>query len=205
MEVQNIEVHKIIQRAFEFKYGDKMVFDYSVGEVSHREEWEVKVDIYNNLFIQSSAEATAYFVHVGKIYYMTDFAGNRDSALYWFYIMSVRVPLCYEPNLKWNDRYPLSKVMNNLLRYTSEFLLVFNPQLKAEGSFRFKERSAEAEAYTITNTITAKGTGLFSFYKRVWEGELSIDQKGSIKQISIVTPDKPQIRITANQIEELQE
>ncbi|HCV42076.1 MAG TPA: hypothetical protein DGH68_01230, partial [Bacteroidetes bacterium] len=205
MEVQNIEVHKIIQRAFELKYGDKMVFDCATGEDSRREEWEVRTDIYNNLFIQSSAGATAYFVIVGKIFYMTDFMGKRDSALYWFYLMSVRVPLCYEPNLRWDDRYPLSKVMNNLLRYTSEFLLVFNPQIKAGGSFRFKERSSEAEEYTIANTISAKGSGLFSFFKKTWEGELSIDRKGSIKQISIVSPNKPRICITANALEEKKE
>ena len=205
MEVQNIELHKIIQRAFEFKYGDKMAFDYTRGEGSHREEWEVKADIYNNLFIQSSAGATAYFVVVGKIYYMTDFLGKRDSALYWFYLMSVRVPLCYEPNLKLDDRYPLSKVMNNLLRYTSEFLLVFHPQMRAEGSFKFKERIPEAEEYTITNTISVKGSGVFSFYEKTWEGELVIDRNGSIKRIAMVSPNKPGIAVTANSMEEKKE
>ncbi|MBX2991682.1 MAG: urea transporter [Bacteroidetes bacterium] len=188
MLVRNIELHKIIRRTFEFTLGDKLSFVCSFDDEAFNEEWEVKVDILNSLFIESSAGATASVAMVGKIFYLTGFVGNKRSALYHFFLMAVQVPLCYEPNLVWTDRYPVSKAVGGAVRYLSEFLLVFSPQLNASASFRFAERSEESREFTISNNIRLKGTGLFSFYQKTLDGTLTIDAEGMIKEIRISAP-----------------
>jgi hypothetical protein len=202
MVVQNIDTHKLIKNAFEFKFGDRLAFERVADDVVTDEEWEVKVDILNNLYIESSAGATVYVVVVGKMFYLTSFVGSQRSALYCFYLMSIQVPLCYEPNLQWSDQYPVSVVMNSLVRYASELLLVFKPQVSAQGSLSFKERISDANDFVITNTIIAQGSGLFSFYKRKLEGSLVVDQNGSIKEITVVRQNKSKIHVYAKTIEE---
>ncbi|MEK9136610.1 MAG: M23 family metallopeptidase, partial [Bacteroidota bacterium] len=204
MAVQNIETHKIIRQAFEFKLGDKLSFEYMAGNKSRTEEWEVKVDIYNNIFIESSAGATVYVATVGKVMYLTNFLGNKHSALYYFYLTSIQVPLCYEPNLQWTDRYQLSKLISNLVRYASELFLVFSPQINATGTFAFEERDPDAKDYVLTSRIAVRGSGVFSFYKKTWNGTLVVDQQGFIKEIQVVTPDGSQIRVIAKTNEEKQ-
>ncbi len=205
MVVQNLETHKLIKKAFDFTYGDKLTFQCKLDEQTFDEEWEVNVDIYNNLFIESSAGATAYIAVVGKILYLINFIGNKRSALYYFYLMSVQVPLCYEPNLYWKDRYPLSKVLNNAVRYLSEFFLAFSQQINAEASFAFEERTSESNDYVITNRISVKGSGVFAFYNETWEGRLTVDPEGFIKTITVTTPQQSQFHATAKTIEEKSE
>jgi hypothetical protein len=116
--------------------------------------------------------------------------------------MAVQVPLCYEPNLRWNDQYPVPVVMNNFLRYVSELLLAFKPQVTAEGSFSFKERMSDENDFVINNTVTVRGSGLLSFYHRKWEGSLVVDRNGSIKEIIVLGEDKKQIHVYAKTIQE---
>lgn len=188
MLVRNLESHKIIRKAFEFTLGDRLTFACSFDGERFNEQWEVKVDISNSLYIESSAGATASIATVGKMFYLTGFVGSKRSALYHFYLMAVQVPLCYEPNLVWTDRYPVSKAVGGMVRYLSEFLLVFSPQLHAHASFSFLERSEENREYAIVNKIQLRGLGLFSFYNKTLRGTLTIDAEGMMKEITISAP-----------------
>jgi urea transporter/murein DD-endopeptidase MepM/ murein hydrolase activator NlpD len=190
MLVQNVGTHRSMKKAFDFKLGDKFAFRCTNGKEKFNEEWEVKVDIYNSLYIESNTNATVTIAVVGKIFYLTNFVGNKRSALYHLYLTAVQVPLCYEPGLCWSDEYPLSRMLSNPTRYVSELFLLFTSQLHARAAFFFEEKSAESGAFVINNTITVEGSGLFASYKKKWHGSLSIDDEGRIKQILVRTPDK---------------
>jgi len=200
--VQNLETHKLIKRAFDFKYGDKLAFVSQYNGRTIRENWEVKVDMQSIMYIESSAGAIAYVYVVGKVFYLTNFIGNRKCALYFFYLMSLQVPLCFRPNLSWEDELPVSRVMNNLIRFLSEFFLVFKPQIRARGSFSFEERPSEGKEYVLKNTITVRGAGLFAWYAKELTGRLTVDQEGTIQTFEMHDNGRINFSATATSTEE---
>lgn len=183
--VQPPEIHSVIKKAFKFRLGDMLSFSYARDGKEIIEKWEVKVDTYSTLFIENSFGETAHIYLTDKIFYLSNYIGKRNSALYYFYLLSAKVPLCFNENLAWNDEYQLSKVMNNFTRYISEFFLLFREQIKATGVFAYESRAEEPEGYCIRNKIEIKGSGIFSFYRKEISGSLKIDRDGNITGINI--------------------
>ncbi len=200
--LQNVGTHRLVKRAFDFKLGDKFAFSCNSGGESYKEEWEVKVDILNTVYIESSRKATVTVATVGKVFYLTNFTGNRHSALYHFYLTAVQVPLAYEPNLIWSDSYPLSKLLSNPVRYLSELFLILSPQMRTRVDFSFAPKQRENSEFVIGNAITVQGTGLFSAYRKTWDGTLTLDTEGSIRSITVRHPDGKEFAATAMTIEE---
>lgn len=183
--IQNIETHKIIKKAFTFKYGDTFKFEYYKNNNLIHEDWEVKIDIYNNYYIENNNGDKTYIYTGGKIFYCTNYIGEKDSALFYFYLSSVQVPLCYLPLLKWKDSYPLSKVVSNIYRYLSEFFLLFEQQIRADVSFTFTEKISTDKNYYINNQLTLKGKGIFSFYKKIMNSKLTVNPEGDIESFEL--------------------
>jgi urea transporter/murein DD-endopeptidase MepM/ murein hydrolase activator NlpD len=75
--VQNIDVHKSIKDAFNFKLGDKLSISYRFDGKEREEIWEVKVDIYNQMFIESSLNAKAEIYLNDKVFYITSYIGEK--------------------------------------------------------------------------------------------------------------------------------
>ena len=184
--VQSPETHSIIKKAFKFRYGDKLKFRYKKENKTVTEEWEIKIDNFNTLFIENPFGETANIYLTDKIFYLTNYIGKRNSALYYFYLLSIKVPLCFNQKLTWCDEYQISKILNNFTRYMSEFFLLFKQQIKATGQFGYDEIPEEANGYKISNKIEIKGSGLFSFFKKEIAGSLFIDNEGNIKEISVL-------------------
>lgn len=195
MKVMNVRTHKVLKRAFDFTLGDTFAFRCTSDGKAFDEEWEVKVDIYNTLYLESTNNATVNIVTIGKVFYLTNFIGNKSSALYHFYIAATQVPLCYEPTLRWTDQYPLSKVLTNQIRYISELLLIFRPQFAATAAFSFDERTTGD--FIVSNAIAVQGSGLFRFYERGWKSSLAIDEEGNIHTITVRSPDKKEFHAEA--------
>lgn len=202
MRLQNVGMHKLVRRALDFKLGDKLTFSCERHGRHFTEEWEVKVDILNTVYIESSRNATVAVTTVGKVFYLTNFTGNRDSALYHFYLTAVQVPLAYEPNLVWTDSYPLSKLLSSPVRYISELFLLFSPQMYTKAEFSFAPKERENSEFVVTNIITVEGKGLFSAYRKMWNGTLTIDSEGSMKHITVRHPDGVLFTATAMILEE---
>lgn len=201
MTVQNIGLHKLVKKAFDFKLGDRLSFRCSIGEETFDEQWEVKVDIYNTMFIESSVGATVSVIVVGRVFYLSGFVGNKRSALYHFYLTAVQVPLAYEPNLVWSDEFPLSSVLSSPVRYLSELIVMFQPLLRARAEFRFAERTGESSDFVIRNVITVRGTGVLSFYEQRREGALTIDAEGTLKVFTVRGPGQEEFHALLTPIE----
>jgi len=188
--VRNLTTHKIIKQSFDFKFGDKFIFESELDGESFKEEWEVKVNIYNNLYLESNRDATAYFYPYEKIFYFTNFMGNKKSALYYFYLLAAKVPLSYHEKLKWDDSFPLSLTTNNLTRYLSEFFLMIGQQIKSTASIEFSERKEDAKDYVLSSNIKTTGEKLFGFYKKESKGELIISDEGYVKEFKYYSDNK---------------
>ncbi|MFC2136214.1 urea transporter [Bacteroidota bacterium] len=179
--VRNIETHDTLKNAFDFKLGDEFVLKCSLNDKSFSENWIVKVDISNNVYIESDNNATAYLYLKEKVFYISNFIGNKKSALYFFYLNAIRVPLGFIEDLVWEDEFPVGLTTNNIIRYLSEFFLLTGRQLKSIARFSFKPVNPDEKIFRVETALSNSGIGLFSFYKENGRGDLTIDKEGVIK------------------------
>lgn len=200
--VQNIETHKSLKKAFTFKLGDKIKFKAELNGKSFTEDWEVKIDIYNTLFIINNRNDIAYIYQTEKIFYFTSYAGKKNSALYYFYLSASKIPYSYHKNLQWEDSYAVSQLPLNYLRYISEFLLIYKNFLKAEGLLQFEETGEDIDDFIITNKINLNGTGIFSFINKEYDSRIIIDTSGEIKEFSFTQKDDLNFKATILQEKE---
>ena len=201
-KVRNIEIHSTIKKAFDFKLGTEFVFDCKLNGETFTENWEVKIDILNNLYIKSDRNAKIFLYPEEKLFYITNFIGNNKSALYYFYLMAIKLPLGYNKDLEWEEEYPVSIVSKNIVRYISEFFLIFKPLISAKSKFKFKMRKSTEEDFVIESIFNIKGRGLFSFYKQQGAGNIVIDNEGFIKSISFENEQNDFTSIIKNNIRE---
>ena len=185
--VQNIDTHKTIKDAFNFKLGDKLSFKYELAGKEHLETWEVKVDIFNQSYIESSRKAKAEFYLTDKVFYITSYIGEKNTALYYFYLAAIQVPLCFQEDLYWDDTYSISLLPVETIRFLSEFLLFYKSMLAAKGEFTYEENE-KTKNYLLKSEIRVNGTGLFAFYKRQFNGLVKIDDEEGLKEFEITGP-----------------
>lgn len=195
--VQNIEAHKLVKQALAFSYGDTLRFRCELNGETFEEEWEVGVDMQNVRYIQSSRGCIAYIYQTDKVFYLSSVVGSRKSALYHFYLTGMQVPLTYQAHLQWEDSVPVSKVLAHPVRYISELLLPLGQQITARAEFSFAEKSDETPDFVINNVIRVRGSGVFSFYKQVYNGSLTISGEGSVSGFTFSAPGQKRFQATA--------
>lgn len=178
--VQNIEIHRTIKQAFDFKYGETYNFIYNIKGKEINEEWKVDIDISNTMFIKNSFGEILRIYKTDKIFFITDYVGKKYSALYHFYISASQIPLTYVNNLFWNDTFPISALLNNTTRYISEFLLFFKQMIDVKSIYTLIKTDND---FNINSEITIKGKDLFSFYSDIISNKIIIDEDGFIKEI----------------------
>jgi urea transporter/murein DD-endopeptidase MepM/ murein hydrolase activator NlpD len=180
--VQNLMTYRKLQDAFAFPLDSKhefiCQFDQQAEPVT--ETWEVKVDIYNSPYIESSAGAWLNFFATERVFYLTEFRGNRRSALYYFYLSAAQMPLGFHANLVWNDVLPLSKILHTAIKPLSELLLLAGPQIQAQVRFRFQESAGNGHGTSVQSELDIKGNGLFAAYRRTARSELHVAPSGVI-------------------------
>ena len=179
--VRNIETHKTLKKAFNFKLGDEFKFKCELNGKEFVEHWEVKVDILNNIYIENDDGSKLFIYLSEKVFYATNFIGNKKSALYYFYLTGISVPFGYYENLSWKDNYPISITVNNILRYLSEFILLFHQGIYSGVVLQLKEQ--ENDNIFLSSELTNKGNGLFGFYKETGKGELKISSESELSLI----------------------
>jgi len=179
--VKNLESHKLLKDAFNFDLGRKLKFNCKINNEQFSESWEVKVDIFNNPYIQSDNKAKAYFYLQDKLFWMTDFQGNQKSALYFFYLLAVKIPLGYSTELEWRDKLPVSKTMKGFLRYFSEFFLLFTQPFETIVESTFFKKDEQDTNFEIHAKIVSEGKNIFKFYKVTNNGKILINENGEIE------------------------
>ena len=181
-KVSNIEVHKKIKKAFNLQLGDEFEIEYSLNDENFTEKWEVDVDINNQLFIKSDNNSKILLYQVEKVFYITNFFGNKKSALYFFYLLALKVPLMYKNFLVWEDEYPLHLVDKSLIRFISEFFLTFGEQIKSDVKYGYSINKQNDGKFHLQAETRTLGCNLFSFYKNIGNGELIIDGQGQFTE-----------------------
>lgn len=188
--VQNVEVHKTIKQAFDFKYESKSNFKCEMNGKQFEEEWEVMISISNTLYIKSSQGASLSLFYTPKALYLTDFIGNKESALYYFSLLASHVPFCYHKELLWEDTFSPAVLQSTVIRFVSEFFLMFTETFEVKGAYKMSESQDDEKEYLLEGVISTKGRGLFGMYQNSLEGSVTIGQDGKINRILVSNKSK---------------
>ncbi|MBM4175258.1 MAG: hypothetical protein FJ213_03655 [Ignavibacteria bacterium] len=191
--IQNLDINKTLKDAFNLKLGDKLKFKFNKAGKEHYEEWEVKLDFTNTLYIETSGTATATFYNDGEVFYFTSYVGKKNTVLYHFYLASTQVPFSSQENLRWEDSFPLFLTASYPLRILSDFLiLLFNP-FRAKGEFSMVETSDNEEiSHKISNKISLYGKGIFNFLTSTKFYELNVARSGRLHSVLLTENDHEQ-------------
>ncbi len=96
-------------------------------------KWEVFTDAYNQTYICcAQTESYAYFVNNGTLLYFIDFVGDRQSALYQFYLGCHKILLGYYKDLVINDLLPITGIYNGVLKVVQDVVAPFYLFMKAD-------------------------------------------------------------------------
>ncbi len=181
--VRNIETHSIIRRAFEFRIGQEFELSWTLGGEQFTEGWEVKVDSLNSVYIESSNGTIAYIHPKEKVFFMANVLGNKKSALYYFYLLSISVPLGYGERLRWSDIFPISLTIGKTVRFISEFMLVFTNQLSSTAELWFEKNDDQNKPFVVQSLHTRSGRGLLSWFREDGKGSITIDADAKICEL----------------------
>ncbi len=192
--VQKIETHRTIKDAFNFKLSDTLKFKYLIDGEEKEESWELKVDMANQLYFESSTQARADVYITDKVFYFISYAGEKDTALYYFYLLGMQVPFCFNNRLFWQDHYSISLLPLGFIRYLSEIFLFYKSMIDAKGTFSFEE-DEENKNFIIHSKINVVGKNLFSFFRREYNGTITLDDKIGIKEFEFINSDKKTFKV----------
>jgi urea transporter len=178
--VHNIEIHGDVRRAFSFPVGAEYRFACDLNGRQFEERWEVRVDGLNNVFLDSTQGTTAYIYPRDKVFFMTNLLGKTRSALSFFFVNSISVPLGYSAQMRWKDELPVSVTIDRRLRFFSEFFLAFGSQFRTMAELSFEKHSQGGNGFAIHARFIKRGLGIFSWYFREARGRIDVDGDGEI-------------------------
>ncbi len=186
--VKNIDGNKTVKNAFTFKLGDEFHFECDLDGERFEEIWKVEVDILNTLYIKNNKGDRLNIYETDKLFYAANYVGKRKSALYAFYITASKAPLGYSEKLTWEDIFPVSSVTGGIVRFISEFFLLFTETINAKAKFNWNKN--EKDDLELIAKLNISGKGLFSFYNKEGYGKISLDAENGIEEISFAFDNK---------------
>lgn len=178
---RNIETHKSIKKAFDFRLGDEFEYKYSLNGKEGVEHCEVKVDIMNNLYIENDQGSKLYIYISDKVFYSTNYVGKKNSVLYFLYLNTISVPFGYYEKLIWSDKYPISITVNSFVKYLSELFLLFTQLINSTATLNWME--LDDQQFELNYKLENKGRGMFSFFKEEIDGNLKISSDAKISEL----------------------
>jgi len=138
--ISGIQVTSLLKNAFGFTPGQQIKFEVS-GMSAKKEiaRWEVFTDAYNGTYIYChNSQSTAYFVNNRTLHYFTDFTGNRNSLLYYFFIGAGKILLGYYDQMEVQDTLPMTGFYSGFATFIQDFIAPFKIYLKGDYVSKFK-------------------------------------------------------------------
>ncbi|MCK6603370.1 MAG: urea transporter [Ignavibacteriaceae bacterium] len=186
--IQNIVTHKTIRGAFDFSINDEFTVEYQLGGKTATETWKCHVNIMNQKYLENNKGDMAFIYPAEKIFYLSNYTGAKNSALYYFFLAAYEIPLTFHENLEWESHYSYSLMPYSLQRYITEFFLFLGTPVTAAGSFHYEERHEDDKFFRVHNDISIQGHGLFRFIQRKIQCSLTINEDGVIDSVKVSAP-----------------
>lgn len=137
--------------------GEETRLQVRMGERQFREDWRVNMDLYGNLFLESSRGAKLHFLVGYGLYTAFSFSGARDSALFGFFLAASRIPFT-GGELGWEDSLPSRYLFHPLLKSVADVFTPFGEphRLHCQSRITREKASGEEMAWTIHTTIQGR-------------------------------------------------
>lgn len=155
--ISNVQVNELLVWAFSLLPGKKMQFKKENSTESY--EWEVFTDSFNRTYLYcAKTKSTAYFVNDGVMLYFTDFEGDRNSLLFYFYLAAYRQLLGYYEKMEVKDNVPLIHFNNRWIQFFQDFLAPFYLFTKATSysTFSYTDNIYAPQNISIQTQIKTK-------------------------------------------------
>ncbi|MBE0649793.1 MAG: urea transporter [Bacteroidales bacterium] len=135
--VSNIEVSDLLVSAFNFIPGQIIEFK---TEESSEISWEVKVNEYNQSYLQCEhTEAKAFFENDDNLFYFTYFEGNKKSELFYFFQAIFKLEKGFYQDLEITDQYPLHLTFPKAILWLHDFISPFLLLIHSKYSIQYEE------------------------------------------------------------------
>lgn len=176
--VANPDKNEVLAKALHFIPGQHLLVSISNGEKSSDNatvfNWYVKTDVFNNTYIECEEDhSIAYLYNNGSLHYFTNYTGDKNTPLYWFFITLYMVPIGFLPNSGLSDTIPVNMMFGGVLKFIQDLVAPVYLFLKADYKLTITESGNSLFAgdvtleSEITKRITLKEVGHYSNHIKV--------------------------------------
>ncbi len=161
--ISAINQNKFLFNALNFMPDTSMKFEYTINNTDlKKEHWDIYTDALNYKYIYSrETGAVAYFTCDNLMFYFTNFYGDKNSLLYYFYLASYKVLLAQD-RIAIEDKMPVYLLKNNkLISALNDFAAPFRSFYIAE----YKQSTVVQDSNFDTNKIEYKSQNIVHYFK----------------------------------------
>ncbi|MCS6935365.1 MAG: urea transporter [Chitinophagales bacterium] len=149
--VETIHTCPLLKHAFHLPPGKTLTVYCNDHHHKLKQKWEVFTDAYNQTYLYChESNSSAYFVNDGIMFYFTDYLGDKNAALYHFYLAAYRVLLGYYPTIVIHDRLLLGDLFPSYIKVVHDFTMPFFQYTSAHYQLRYVYADNEHEPQSIT-------------------------------------------------------
>lgn len=138
--VSNISKSTLLLKAFGFIPGEEIKMEVETNGKKEIIVWDVYTDAYNSSYLHcKKTNSYAYFVNNYTVFYFTEFYGNKNSLLHYFFLSANKILLGYYDQLKINESLPANSFYSGIPLMAQDFVAPFIRFVKAEYETTFSE------------------------------------------------------------------
>ncbi|MBS1636363.1 MAG: urea transporter [Bacteroidetes bacterium] len=137
--ISSVQTNTLLKSAFNLTPGTRLKFVVKEeGRAESETDWEVFTDSYNYSYLYChQSKAIAYFYNDGNLFYFTNYIGDTEALLYYFYLAHYKVLLGYYHGLQIRETYPSATIRRGLLSFVQDFITPFYRLVHTEYSIRY--------------------------------------------------------------------
>ena len=184
--LSNITTNDQLHQAFNFQPGYLLKVK---ADNYAEEEWEVGTSVYNETYFYcKQTKAVAYFVQNGTVFYFTNFIGEKNNLLFYFYEAAYKVLLSSENKINVKDNFPLSVYAMNTVKWLQDLLSPFYIFLYMQFESEVKKDANTLHSGSLSFT-SKRVLSLFGKEKKISTATVTIEN-GKLHAFTIQTSKK---------------
>ncbi len=163
--VENINPAEALKKAFYLVPGKRMEFTETTDKQEKTHRWDTYQDIYGRSCIYcKETNSTAYYRYNERLLVFEHFNGDRNSALYHFYLAAYRIQTGIYEGLKITDQYPVNTLFRRSpLLFMQDFAAPFVIFLKT----RYVMKYVKAREDFLNTEVVLESKALAALGKKV--------------------------------------
>ncbi|MDW7988142.1 MAG: urea transporter [candidate division WOR-3 bacterium] len=179
--VSNLYSEPYLQEMLNFHLGNKLSYQVNLNGESFYEAWEVKIDFWGNLYLESTRKAKAIFSVYQGIFYLLKFEGNRKSALYALALALPSFAYVQNKSFTFTDQPPIISTLPFLVRIIHDALSFLTRPLKFKAHYQVLPETEE-------EIIISGGVGLYltNFKLKSYKTRAEFNKTAGLKRLEVI-------------------